>query len=325
MSSRPSSPRPPSWRRGSTLRRSSSLDPGTRPDAVAEAGVDVYGWAHNETSTAVMAPVVRPEGAENEGALVLIDATSGAGGLPVDLNQVDTYYFAPQKCFASDGGLWIALMSPAALKRAARDGGARRPGTSLRSSTCRDRDRQLGEEPDLQHPVRRNALPDGRAAGLDEQPRRAQGHGRAHHRVLQRALRVGREHVVHHAVRRRARATARSSSAPSTSTTRSTPPRSPRCCAPTASWTPSPTASSAATSYGSRCIPRSTRRTSRRSRGASTGSSNVPVSVASVRLRRLRRQAVRLGNGSSASSRACTTPIAAAATPAPRPRWQSMT
>ena len=94
-------------------------EPGSLPEAAAEGGVDVYGWAHNETSTAVMAPIVRPEGAD-EGALVLIDATSGAGGLPVDLNQVDTYYFAPQKCFASDGGLWIALMSPAALERAAR-------------------------------------------------------------------------------------------------------------------------------------------------------------------------------------------------------------
>jgi len=94
-------------------------DPGSRPDAVAEAGVDVYAWAHNETSTAVMAPVVRPEGAD-AGSLVLVDATSGAGGLPVDLTQVDAYYFAPQKCFASDGGLWIALMSPAALERAER-------------------------------------------------------------------------------------------------------------------------------------------------------------------------------------------------------------
>ncbi|WP_141015384.1 phosphoserine transaminase [Nocardioides sambongensis] len=94
-------------------------DPGSRPDPVAEAGVDVYAWAHNETSTAVMAPVVRPAGAD-EGSLVLVDATSGAGGLPVDLSQVDAYYFAPQKCFASDGGLWIAIMSPAALDRAAR-------------------------------------------------------------------------------------------------------------------------------------------------------------------------------------------------------------
>ncbi|MGD9958183.1 phosphoserine transaminase [Nocardioides sp.] len=91
-------------------------DPGSRSVAVAEDGVDAYAWAHNETSTAVMAPVVRPEGADG---LVLIDATSGAGGLPVELSEADCYYFAPQKSFASDGGLWIALMSPAALERAA--------------------------------------------------------------------------------------------------------------------------------------------------------------------------------------------------------------
>ncbi|MFQ1003540.1 phosphoserine transaminase [Modestobacter sp. SSW1-42] len=84
----------------------------------AEAGVDAYAWAHNETSTGVMAPVVRPEGIDAD-ALVLIDATSGAGGLPVDVGQTDVYYFAPQKSFASDGGLWIALMSPTALARVA--------------------------------------------------------------------------------------------------------------------------------------------------------------------------------------------------------------
>jgi len=94
-----------------------TADPGSRPDPVAEADVDAYAWAHNETSTAVMAPVVRPAGIADD-ALVLIDATSGAGGLPVDLNEVDAYYFAPQKCFASDGGLWIAAMSPRALARA---------------------------------------------------------------------------------------------------------------------------------------------------------------------------------------------------------------
>lgn len=91
-------------------------DPGSRPEAVAEEGVDAYAWAHNETSTAVMAPVVRPV---DDDSIVLVDATSGAGGLPVDLTEVDAYYFAPQKCFASDGGLWIALMSPRALARAA--------------------------------------------------------------------------------------------------------------------------------------------------------------------------------------------------------------
>ena len=93
-------------------------DTGTRPQPRAEAGVDVYAWAHNETSTGVMAPVQRVAGAD-EGALVLVDATSGAGGLPVDISQVDAYYFAPQKNFAADGGLWISVMSPAALDRAA--------------------------------------------------------------------------------------------------------------------------------------------------------------------------------------------------------------
>lgn len=91
-------------------------DPGTLPSPKAEAGVDVYAWAHNETSTGVMAPVRRVEGADDD-ALVLVDATSGAGGLPVDVSQADVYYFAPQKSFASDGGLWLALFSPAALAR----------------------------------------------------------------------------------------------------------------------------------------------------------------------------------------------------------------
>ncbi len=91
-------------------------EPGTLPRAEAVPGADVYAWAHNETSTGVMAPVRRVAGAD-DGALVLVDATSGAGGLPVDVAEADTYYFAPQKSFASDGGLWLALMSPAALAR----------------------------------------------------------------------------------------------------------------------------------------------------------------------------------------------------------------
>jgi phosphoserine aminotransferase len=81
--------------------------------------VDAYALTHNETSTGVAMPVHRVPGAD-EGALVLVDATSGAGGLPVNAAETDVYYFAPQKCFGSDGGLWIALMSPAALDRAAR-------------------------------------------------------------------------------------------------------------------------------------------------------------------------------------------------------------
>ncbi len=86
----------------------------TRPVAVAQEGVDVYAWAHNETSTGVMNPVQR---IGTDGDLVLIDATSGAGGLRVDISQSDVYYFAPQKSFGSDGGLWFAIMSPAAIDR----------------------------------------------------------------------------------------------------------------------------------------------------------------------------------------------------------------
>ncbi|MGW7415092.1 phosphoserine transaminase [Streptomyces sp. NPDC054863] len=94
-------------------------DPGTHPDPKAEAGVDVYAFTHNETSTGVAAPIKRVAGAD-EGSLVLVDATSGAGGLPVDITETDVYYFAPQKSFAADGGLWLAAFSPAALERAAR-------------------------------------------------------------------------------------------------------------------------------------------------------------------------------------------------------------
>jgi phosphoserine aminotransferase len=91
-------------------------EPGTLPTPSAQDGVDVYAWAQNETSTGVMAPVNRVQGAD-AGALVLVDATSGAGGLPLDVTESDVYYFGPQKCFAADGGLWIAAFSPAALAR----------------------------------------------------------------------------------------------------------------------------------------------------------------------------------------------------------------
>ena len=94
-------------------------EPGTRPEARAEAGVDAYAWPQNETSTGVAAPVRRVPGAD-EGSLVLVDATSAAGGLDVNVAEADVYYFAPQKNFASDGGLWLGLFSPAALERAAR-------------------------------------------------------------------------------------------------------------------------------------------------------------------------------------------------------------
>ncbi|MBV9722392.1 MAG: phosphoserine transaminase [Mycobacterium sp.] len=90
-------------------------DPGSAPEPQSDPSVDVIAWAHNETSTGVAVPVTRPEGSND--ALVVIDATSGAGGLPIDITDTDAYYFAPQKNFASDGGLWLAILSPAALTR----------------------------------------------------------------------------------------------------------------------------------------------------------------------------------------------------------------
>lgn len=93
-------------------------EPGSHPEASAEAGIDVYALTHNETSTGVSMPIRRPSGSGD--ALVLVDATSAAGGLSVDAKEFDTYYFAPQKSFASDGGIWLALMSPAAIERVAK-------------------------------------------------------------------------------------------------------------------------------------------------------------------------------------------------------------
>ncbi len=90
-------------------------DPGDAPAPVADPEADAIAWAHNETSTGVLVPVERPGDAGD--SLVLIDATSGAGGLPVDVAQADAYYFAPQKAFASEGGLWLAILSPAAIAR----------------------------------------------------------------------------------------------------------------------------------------------------------------------------------------------------------------
>lgn len=93
-----------------------SADPGTIAVPQQADGIDVYAWPQNETSTGAMAPVRRVPG---DGALTVVDATSAAGGLPVDVSQTDAYYFAPQKSFASDGGLWLAALSPAAIERAA--------------------------------------------------------------------------------------------------------------------------------------------------------------------------------------------------------------
>lgn len=93
-------------------------EPGSHPQAHAQDGIDLYALTHNETSTGVSMPILRPAG--TEGSLVVVDATSAAGGLSVDAKEFDTYYFAPQKSFASDGGLWLAIMSPAAIARVAK-------------------------------------------------------------------------------------------------------------------------------------------------------------------------------------------------------------
>jgi phosphoserine aminotransferase len=92
-------------------------EPGDAPEPRSEPGADVLAWAHNETSTGVIVPVSRPASDGEADPLVLIDATSGAGGLPVDLADADAYYFAPQKGFGSEGGLWLAILSPAAIAR----------------------------------------------------------------------------------------------------------------------------------------------------------------------------------------------------------------
>ena len=117
-------------------------EPGDAPAPAADPSADVLAWAHNETSTGVAVPVVRPQDAGD--ALVLIDATSGAGGLPVDVTQADAYYFAPQKSFASDGGLWLALLSPSALARVEEiaGGGERWIPESLSLSTALDNSRK---------------------------------------------------------------------------------------------------------------------------------------------------------------------------------------
>ncbi|HEX7096556.1 MAG TPA: phosphoserine transaminase, partial [Acidimicrobiales bacterium] len=92
-------------------------DPGTHPEVVVDPDVDAYAFTHNETSTGVMMPLERPKGVAASDAIVLVDATSAAGGLRFDPRNVDAYYFAPQKCLASDGGLWLAALSPVAIER----------------------------------------------------------------------------------------------------------------------------------------------------------------------------------------------------------------
>jgi phosphoserine aminotransferase len=124
---------------------------GDAPAPTSDPDADAIAWAHNETSTGVMVPVERPEGAGD--ALVLVDATSSAGGLPVDVAEADAYYFAPQKGFASDGGLWLALLSPAAIERIGELDGAEgrwQPGfLSLQTALENSRKEQTYNTPSL--------------------------------------------------------------------------------------------------------------------------------------------------------------------------------
>jgi phosphoserine aminotransferase len=126
-------------------------EPGTAPEAKGHPGIDAYALTHNETSTGVTAPVRRPAGAD-PGALVLVDATSAAGGVRVEAAECDAYYFAPQKCFASDGGLWLALCSPAAVERIQTLAGAGRwspPSLSLSLALDNSRSDQTYNTPAL--------------------------------------------------------------------------------------------------------------------------------------------------------------------------------
>ena len=214
-----------------------------------------------------MVPVVRPPGTD---ALVLIDATSGAGGLPVDVAQADVYYFAPQKGFASDGGLWLALLSPAALERIEEIAAAKPTATqaarwipeflSLRTALENSLKDQTYNTPAiatlfLLADQLEWMLERGRARGDGRRgPPQSSGH----------LYGWADDAPARDAVREATRASARSSSGRSTSTTRSTPPRWPRRCAPTGSSTSSRTASSGATSCGSRCSRRPIRPTCRR-------------------------------------------------------------
>lgn len=115
-----------------------SAEYGTAPDLTPVDGVDVYAWPHNETSTGVVLPVERIA----DDALMLVDATSGAGGLAVDVAQTDVYYFAPQKSFAAEGGLWLALLSPAAIERAGELAAQRWVPPSLDLTTALDNSRK---------------------------------------------------------------------------------------------------------------------------------------------------------------------------------------
>ena len=244
-------------------------DAGDAPEPVADAAADVIAWAHNETSTGVMVPVRRPADAGD--ALVLVDATSGAGGLPLDAAEADVYYFAPQKSFAVRRR---AVAGPDVARRRSSgsrelDGAADRWTPAFLSlATALDNSRK---DQTLNTPAVATLmlLADQiewmlAGGGLDFCVERTTASSDHLYGWAEASPSPPRSWPIPRS--------APWSSARSTSTTRWTPPRWPRRCAPTASSTSSPTASSGATSCGWACSPPSSRPTSRRSPRASTGS-----------------------------------------------------
>ena len=238
--------------------RDRAAEPGDAPEPAADPDADVVAWAQNETSTGVMVPVIRPPGAGD--ALVLIDATSGAGGLPVDVAQADAYYFAPQKGFASDGGLWLALLARRRSSGSSRSPERGRGALDPRIPVAEDGARELRKDQTYNTPaiatlflladqldwmLERGGL-EAMVARTTESSTHLYGWAEAHEHATPFVVR-SRQALArrrHDRLRRR-----------------STPPRSRRRCAQTGSSTSSRTASSAATSCGSRCSPPPTRPT----------------------------------------------------------------
>ena len=278
-----------------------SSDPGSAPVFTAEAGIDLYGAPHNETSTGVAITPTRVAGADPD-ALMAFDATSAAGGLAVDPAQFDVYYFAPQKCFASDGGLWFALVSPAAVERIeslAASGRWVPAFLDLKIALDNSRLDQTYNTPALATILLMAEQIDwfneqGGWRGRPPGPRPARRPCTAGPRPRRSPPRTW---SIRHC--------AATWSGRSTSTIRWTPPRWRRSCAPTAWSTPSRTASWAATSCGSACTPRSTRTTSRRSPTAST-SWCPPWPDPSIGGRRQERRRVTRTSSTSARSPAST-------------------
>ena len=173
---------------------------GTHPSAIGRSGIDLYALTHNETSTGVMMEIRRPDGAD-PGALVAVDATSAAAGLRVDAREFDAYYFAPQKGFASDGGLWIALLSPAAVARVGQLAG---PGSTrfvpaFLGPGCRSGEQQA--RPDLQHSGRRHPVVGRRPARMGTRKWWPGVFCRPLRPLSRDPLRLGRVHGLHGPVR----------------------------------------------------------------------------------------------------------------------------